>query len=841
MAKTLIIAEKPSVAADISRALGKFTKTKDYFENDDYVVTSALGHLLELCLPNELDKKRGKWSFDNLPIIPGEFQLKPIAKTESRLKLLKKLLKRKDIDLVINACDAGREGELIFRYIMQDANSTLPSKRLWLQSMTPEAIRNGFQKLRDDKELHPLAAAAVCRSESDWLVGINSTRAMTAFNSKLGGFQLTPVGRVQTPTLAILVEREEKIRDFHPSPFYEIIADFEVSSGQYPGKWFNENFQKSEDPNNKPDRIWSLEQAEAIRSKCQGKSGTVTEEKKATTEAPKLLFDLTTLQREANSRYGFSARRTLQIAQQLYERFKVLTYPRTDSKFLPEDNLSVARQVLGQLDNPEHAPHAKKALQNNWVKLSPRIFNNAKVTDHHAIIPTGKAPGKLDEAQWKIYDLVTKRFIAAFFPSARYEQTTRITRVEDEPFKTTGKIILEPGWLVVFGRQSTSPDDADANLVPIIPNETAQTIHLELKHNQTTPPARFNEASLLSAMESAGKLVEDESLREAMSEKGLGTPATRAAIIEGLLSDNYVARQGRDLLATAKGISLITLLRSIGIDTLTKPELTGEWEHKLKSMEQGNLQRDSFMEEIRHLTAEIVNKTKSFEGPIEGNYATLEVACPKCQTLPVKEDYRTYKCTNPECDFFIWKGLAGRQFTPEEATTLLSQREIGPLEGFRSRLGRAFSGKVVLNEELKPAFDFEQDQHKNSEPIDTSTLPRLGAAPHDPERSVYETDTAYISVEKDGTPDGKFRMSKTILQRKIPSEQATKLLETGKTDLLSGFISKKGRPFSAFLVLDGSNVKFEFESRGKDKETKTAAKSKTKAKPKKASSAKSST
>ena len=377
--------------------------------------------------------------------------------------------------------------------------------------------------------------------------------------------------------------------------------------------------------------------------------------------------------------------------------------------------------------------------------------------------------------------------------------------------------------------------------MPIIPNETAQTIHLELKHNQTTPPPRFNEASLLSAMESAGKLVEDESLREAMSEKGLGTPATRAAIIEGLLSDNYVARQGRDLLATAKGISLITLLRSIGIDTLTKPELTGEWEHKLKSMEQGNLQRDSFMEEIRHLTAEIVNKTKSFEGPIEGNYATLEVACPKCQTLPVKEDYRTYKCTNPECDFFIWKGLAGRQFTPEEATTLLSQREIGPLEGFRSRLGRAFSGKVVLNEELKPAFDFEQDQHKNSEPIDTSTLLRLGAAPHDPERSVYETDTAYISVEKDGTPDGKFRMSKTILQRKIPSEQASKLLETGKTDLLSGFISKKGRPFSAFLVLDGSNVKFEFEPRGKDKETKTAAKSKTKAKPKKASSAKSST
>src|SRR6478672_6256167 len=355
MGKTLVIAEKPSVAQDVVRALGKFEKHGDYFENERYVVSSAIGHLVELCMPGELDKNRGKGSFQNLPIIPEQFELKPIEKTESRFKLLKRLMKRDDIDLVINACDAGREGELIFRYLVKLAGIHKPLKRLWLQSMTLQSIRSAFDRLRPDAEMIPLAEAAVCRSESDWLVGINATRAMTAFNSKVGGFQLTPVGRVQTPTLAILVEREERIRSFEPRTYWELMADFDVQKGSYRGRWFDEQFTKESDEERKAERIWDRAKGEAIQAKVLGKQGVITQEKKATTQAPPLLYDLTSLQREANSRFGFSARR------------KVITYPRTDSRYLPEDYLGTANHVMTSLVDPTLAPHARKVLQNGWL------------------------------------------------------------------------------------------------------------------------------------------------------------------------------------------------------------------------------------------------------------------------------------------------------------------------------------------------------------------------------------------------------------------------------------------------------------------------------------------
>ena len=445
MGKTLIIAEKPSVALDLTRALGRFEKKGDYFENDRFVVSSAIGHLVELCLPAELDKKKGKWSFQSLPIIPEQFQLKPIAKTESRYKLLRRLMERPDVSEIVNACDAGREGELIFRYLVKLAGVKKPLSRLWLQSMTADAIRSAFAHLRSDREMIPLAEAAVCRSESDWLVGINATRAMTAFNSKVGGFQLTPVGRVQTPTLAILVEREERIRRFEPKNYWEVLADFNVSAGSFRGRWFDEAFQKDTDESRRPERIWTAEQANAIHDKVLGKSGIITEEKKPTTQAPPLLYDLTSLQREANARFSFSARRTLQIAQQLYERYKVITYPRTDSRYLPEDYLGTVNNILGRISDPTLAPAARKALQNNWVRPSKRIFDNAKITDHNAIIPTGENPRNLDEAQQKIFDMIARRFVAVFYPPAEFEVTTRITRVEGEAFKTEGKIIKEPG------------------------------------------------------------------------------------------------------------------------------------------------------------------------------------------------------------------------------------------------------------------------------------------------------------------------------------------------------------------------------------------------------------
>ena len=569
MSKTLVIAEKPSVAADLARALGGKAARAEFFEVDDYIITSAVGHLVELCLPNKMTGGRGlSWKLDALPIIPEEFELQPIARSADRLSLVKKLLKRADVTSVINACDAGREGELIFHNIIQLSGAKKPVKRLWLQSMTQSAIREGFASLRESSEMEPLAAAAVCRSESDWLVGINSTRALTAVNSGQGGFQLTPVGRVQTPTLAILVEREEKIRAFVPKTYFEVHAEFTVAAGSYAGRWFDEGFRKSEgDEAAKPERLWDIVRAEEIRAKCVGKPGIVEETKKSTTQASPLLYDLTTLQREANGRFGFSAKRTLQLAQRLYEHHKVLTYPRTDSRYLPEDTLPAVKAAFKSFENPELKQHASTALKNDWVIKTGKVFNNAKVSDHHAIIPTGASIAGLDEVEAKLFQMVAQRFIAVFYPPARFDVTTRITRVETEPFKSEGKVLTDPGWLAVYGKEAAGEDDAKT-LVPVSGTanqlEPARTDSVEVREAQTRPPARFNEATLLSAMEGAGKLVEDEELREAMSQRGLGTPATRAAIIEGLLGDGYVLREGRDLSATSKGLALINLLKHMG-------------------------------------------------------------------------------------------------------------------------------------------------------------------------------------------------------------------------------------------------------------------------------------
>ncbi len=806
MPKALVIAEKPSVAADLARALGKIPKKDDIFENDEYVITSAIGHLVELCLPGEMDKKRGKWSFANLPIIPDFFDLKPIEKTEARFKLIKRLLKREDIGEIINACDAGREGELIFHYLVKLSGSKKPTRRLWLQSMTAEAIRSGFEALRDGAEMHPLADAAVCRSESDWLVGINGTRAMTAFNSKGGGFQLTPVGRVQTPTLAILAERETKIREFKPRTYFEVFGDFGVTAGSYRGRWFDEKFKKGGEEDTKAERIWDKAQADAIAGKCAGKTGTIEEEKKPASQASPLLYDLTTLQREANSRFSLSAKRTLQIAQALYEKHKVLTYPRTDSRYLPEDYLGNVKAAFTKFEDKALAEHARKALAEGWVKPNKRIFNDAKVSDHHAIIPTGVSTAGLDDFEMKIFDMVARRFVAVFYPSAQFEITTRITRVEGETFKSDGKIITDPGWLAVYGKQAAGNDEQ--TLCAVVPGETALTENVEIKQNETKPPARFNEATLLSAMEGAGKLVEDEDLRDAMSQRGLGTPATRAQIIEGLLLDGYLNRQGRELIVTQKGLSLIHLLRGIGIQSLTSPEMTGEWEFKLKQMEQGGIPRPEFMQEIRRFTEEIVEKAKNFSGEsIEGQFTDLDAKCPKCGAQGFKESYKAYECK--ACALIIWKNMAGRELEREEVTKLLENGSVGPLEGFRSKMGRPFSAVVKLDEEKKQTFDFG-DSANGAQNLDFSVLPVIAPCPACKTGSIHDTGNAF---QCSNTGKCKFRMGKTICQRELPLEQVMKLIEKGKTDLIPRFISKKGKPFSAYLKLEGDKVGFEFEPR----------------------------
>src|SRR5438874_3139216 len=808
MSNSLVIAEKPSVASDLARALGGFKKEGNHFENDRYIIASAIGHLVELALPSELDVKRGKWSFANLPIIPDEFELKPIEKTKARFKTLKRLIQRKDVDLLINACDAGREGELIFRYLVKLSGSKKPIRRLWLQSMTTESIRAAFEHLRSNEAMIPLAKAAVCRSESDWLVGINGTRAMTAFNNKTGGFQLTPVGRVQTPTLAILAEREEKIHDFKPRTFFEVFADFQVIAGTYRGRWFREDFAKDGDEDARAERIWDRATAEEIKNRCLGKTGIGTEERKPTTQAPPLLYDLTSLQREANSR-GFSAKRTLQIAQQLYERFKAITYPRTDSRYLPEDYLATLRSTLGKIDNY----HARTALENNWVKPSKRIFNNAKISDHFAIVPSGEAPHGLDEGQRKIYDMIVRRLIAVFFPAAQFEVTTRITRVEKDAFKSEGKIIKDPGWLEVYGREAAGGEQGGESLVAISDNEQAKVLDVDVAQSETKPPARFNEATLLSAMEGAGKLVEDEELREAMRKKGLGTPATRSAIIEGLIHDGYVTREGRDLIATAKGMALITLLRGIDVTERCSPEMTGEWEYKLKRMAKGRMKRKEFMAHIKEFTREIVEKAKNFEGDsVSGNFEVLNVKCPKCGEGPFDEDYRTFKCRS--CGLIVWKTMAGRLFEREEVETLLTQGKVGLLEGFRSKVGRKFNAIVKLTDEFKPEFDVGENGHDQPVEIDTEKHEALGLCPVCQKGQVYVLEKAYACENAIASPKTcNFRVSKVILHREIPKEQVQKMITTGKTDLLPKFVSKKGRPFSAHLKLENGKVGFEFAER----------------------------
>ncbi len=811
MTKRLIIAEKPSVANDIAKALGGFSKQADYFESDDFVLSSAVGHLVEIAMPEEEEVKRGKWTFAHLPAIPTHFALRPIEKTEPRLKMLLKLLKRKDVSGLINACDAGREGELIFRYIAQYAKSKHPIQRLWLQSMTQSAITSGFKNLADGKTYEPLADAAVCRSESDWLVGINGTRAMTAFNSRSGGFQLTTVGRVQTPTLAIMVEREAKIKAFKSRDYWEVIGNFSASGGDYTGRWFDEKFKKSDDEGLRPERIWDEKSARALVTKCMGKPGIVEEESKPTTQAPPMLFDLTSLQREANSRFGFSAKTTLGLAQALYEKHKVLTYPRTDARALPEDYIPTVNETLAMLKEGPYNTFAKKILDEKWVKPNKRIFDNTKISDHFAIIPTTQAPKSLNEIEAKLYDFVVKRFLAVFHPSAEFLQTTRITRVEAEPFKSEGKVLVNAGWLAVYGRE-IDDENATSNLSAVKQGETVKAETIEAKANQTKPPARFSEATLLSAMEGAGKLIDDDELRAAMKEKGLGTPATRAATIEGLLYEKYILREGRELIPTAKAASLMTLLHGLGVPELFSPEMTAEWEYKLSQMQQGKLSRPKFMAEITEMTKHIVGQAKNFEADtIPGDFGVLKIPCPKCGG-EVHENYKKFQCQ--KCDFGFWKILAGRQLEVEEAETLIEKRDVGPLDGFRSRLGRAFSANLIMNKELGIEFSWGDKEGEDGEPPDFTGQEPLGACPKCKAR-VFEMPNAYSCEKALGAAKTcDFRSGRIILQRAIEREQMIKLLDAGKTDLIDKFISKKSRPFSAYLVRqpDGK-IGFEFEPR----------------------------
>lgn len=826
--KSLIIAEKPSVAQDLSRALdGKFEKKDDYFENDDYVITSAVGHIVELCMPEDYDKKDAFWRLASLPIIPSKFKLKPIEKTESKFKAVKKLINRKDIDTLINACDAGREGELIFNYVYKLTKCKKPVKRLWMLSMTPAGIREAFDNLRDGEEMSHLAEAATSRSEADWLIGINCTRGVTKrlYGSRAGN--VAGVGRVQTPTLGMVVQREREIEEFKPREYWRIVANFFIANGGYEGVYQKPEFRKSEDEHDRVDRLWDEDAANrVIESLERNETASISEKTKKSRQSAPRLYDLTTLQREANNRYGFSARRTLQLAQALYERHKMITYPRTDSKALPEDYPETCRKTLNNLDD-DLAATAKKVVSNNWINAKDkRVFNNKQVSDHFAIIPTAERPKKLKDDEAKIFDMIARRFIAIFYPSAEYNVTTRLSEVEDQVFKTEGKVLVSPGWLEVYGKstegvgEKTLPAISDGDGSP----SKARIADFESVHEQTKPPPRYTEATLLSAMEGAGKLVEDGELADAMKENGLGTPATRSAIIERLIAERYMERDHRNLAPTPKAEVLLDFLSAVKAEALTEPALTGEWEYKLHKIENGELDSETFIDEIVSMTKEVVENIKSYE-ETEDDLEPTDLVSPYTNE-PLYESLRAYR--TKDNSFAVYKVVGNRKMSKEEIRELLEKKRIGPLDDFRSKRGKRYSAYLFLDDESKRVkFDFGNGDSENGE-IDFSKLSPIAKCPRTG-GDLFETANFYIVRVKDGDEEKTpIKVSRKILDREIPKEQIIKLLETGKTDLLDKFWSKRTkRPFDAYLVLnDNGQTKFEFPPRAAKKaKKKVAAKS----------------
>jgi DNA topoisomerase-3 len=712
MSKTLVIAEKPSVGKDLAKVLpGVFANHKDYLEGPDHVVTWAVGHLVQLADPDDYDERFKKWKMADLPIVPEHFKLVVRdERSKKQMNVVKRLLARDDIDTVVNACDAGREGELIFAYLYEKAGSKKPVKRLWLNSMTKGAIEEAFGSLRPGADLASLEAAARSRSEADWLVGMNATRAATIrLRSSFDG--AVSLGRVQTPTLAILARREEEIRAFVPEPYWLVDALFAA-----PGERLYEGrYHVGSAP-----RLKTAEEAAAVVAACEDQTGEITKlEKTKRTERPPFLYDLTSLQRHANSLYGFTARRTLAAAQRCYEEHKALTYPRTSSRYLTGDMVGEIKPIASLVGSaPEYAKAARYVLGLDVLPLE-RVVNDAKVTDHHAIIPTlaegGHPVEKMNEDDRRIYDLVVRRFLAIFHPDAVFENTRVETTVAAEYiFRTRGKVMLVPGWRGVYGElpdaeRSDDDEERDQQLPKLERGEPAEVREIASLDKMTKPPRRFSEGALLDAMETAGKLVDDDELREAMKDSGIGTPATRAAIIERLLAVGYIERDGRALVVTEKGLNVIRLL---GEHALTSPSLTGDWEHRLTRIEHGEDSREAFMGDIVKFAESTVGELDTKLHGVRIPRANLG-PCPVCghDIIENRKGYSCWARDDPGCGFVIWKSKAGKQLPLAVARELIATgRTEKPVTGFRSRAGKNFRARLALvqGEDAKWRVEFDE-------------------------------------------------------------------------------------------------------------------------------------
>jgi DNA topoisomerase-3 len=806
MGKMLIIAEKPSVAGDIANALGGFSKKSEggdsYYERADCLVGASIGHLAELTVPEGMDPG---FELHALPLIPERFSLAPRDdKSRVKLQALKRLIGRPDVDMLVNACDAGREGELIFRYIYAVLGCKKPFKRMWLQSMTPDAIRSSFDDMLPGEQKNHLFFAAQSRSEADFLIGINATRALGKLHEMMTGeWDSQNGGRVAFPALALMVDLENKIRSFKPRAYWQVCATFGAQAGDYKGVWFDSAFESGGDEDARENRLFDPERAKAIAQKCEGATASeVWEESKPATKLPPVLFDLTQLQREANGKFGLSAANTLKIAQALYETHKVLTYPRTDAKALPEDYVETAKSVLQTYSGTPYDAYARQVMDGGWVKPNKRIFDNSKISDHFAIIPTGTVPGSLSEMEHKIYDLVVRRFIAAFFPSAEYLKTTRVTTVEGEKFKSSGSVLKNPGWMAVYGKEAAKDDDV--SLAPVVTGERPPVKEVSVESLQTTAPERYTEGTLLGAMEHAGRLVDDEALAEAMSKNGLGTPATRAATIEKLLMSTakhapYVVRQGKELVPQEKAMKVIALLREIGVSQLTDPAMTGEWEFKLKQMEAGKYGRPAFMEEIKAQTREIIDRIRARAKKVTPREVpTLGAPCPKCGgNVHVRQ--RVYECA---CGFKIWRALLGRKMADSEIELLFREGKTPVLDGFISTTKKKrFSCALRLPQDLsKPLELVFPDRDTGADGAVSG--PSIGACPKCTAEVVERGGHYFCEKNTRDNPGCDFKIWGEISGKKITAKVVETLLAGGQTSELSGFVSQRtNRTFAAALKL----------------------------------------
>jgi len=702
----LVVAEKPSVARDLANALGRHRREKGAFVGTGWTVTWALGHLAELAPPDAYGEEYKKWRLETLPILPEKFKVEVNAKTREQFDVVKRLMRSSTITEVVNACDAGREGELIFAYLYELSRCRKPVKRLWVSSLTPEAIREGFASLRDGSDMKLLEDAARSRSEADWLVGINATRAYSTKFGRPGN--VLSLGRVQTPTLKLLVEREKEIENFEPEKFYTVYARFAREEATYDGIWFK----------NKQNRLKEREAAERLAEKVRGGTGVVQKaQRKTATEKPPLLYDLTELQRNANAKFGFTAERTLRAAQALYEERKLVTYPRTSSRYLSKDMIGTLKKRIEAADAlPDLEPFATELLSLPKLPLSKRIVDDAKVTDHHAIVPTNKKPSDdLPPDEAKVYDLVMRRFLAVFFPAARFENTTVVTEVRGETFLSRGRVILEAGWRRLYPNGVGGKKEKELPVLPPVSvgQEWAVT-KAAVKEGETKPPPRYSEAALLGAMETAGKLVEDEVLRQAMKDSGLGTPATRAAIIERLLKVGYLERGKKVLLPTEKGRALISLL---GGSPLASPEMTAHWEERLVGIEKGAENRSNFMADIGTFATAFVEEVRTRKdekvatSPAKrhgnGTGSAPLGACPRCGA-PVVETKKSYGCSTWKdgCKFAIWKNVSGKRISVAQARQLLAKGRTGQLRGFKSKSGKPYAAALVFDTEHKVRLEF---------------------------------------------------------------------------------------------------------------------------------------